>query len=103
VNTSEILGQQLNLCNIFCTVHLHGHRLPSEEICNGYASDTCFAKAKPFRLKRLKKKKPDFEILTGIFDSQKKLSEKKSQNLALKCQTGNPACDQRLHETTTVR
>jgi len=71
-------------------MHLHGHRLSSEEICNGYASDTCFAKAKPFRLKKLKKKKPDFEILTGIFDSQKKLSEKKSQNLALKMPNWQP-------------
>jgi len=65
-------------------VHLHGHRLPSEKICNGYASDTCFAKAKPFRLKKLKKKKPDFEILTGIFDSQKKPSEKKKPKFGFK-------------------
>jgi len=44
--------------------------------------------------------------LTGIFDFQKKLSASKKpefQNLVKKCQLGNPARNQRLHETAIAR
>jgi len=67
--------------------------LPSEEICNEYAAETCFARAKPLRLKKIKKEKPDFEILTDIFDLQKKQVRQKKpefQNLASKMPNWQP-------------
>ena len=62
----------------------------------------CFARAKPFRVKKIKKKS---QILTGIFDFQKSQLCQKSLNFKIwfqKFQSGNPARSQRLHETTTV-
>jgi len=62
----------------------------------------CLARAKPFRLKKIKKK-PDFDWC--FLFSRKAKCVTKSLNFKTwlqKCQTGNPASDQRRHETTIV-
>ena len=62
----------------------------------------CFARAKPFTLK--KNKNPDFYWY--FLFSQKAKCVKKSLNFKIwlqKCLIGNPTRDQRLNETTTVR
>jgi len=60
-------------------------RLSSENICNEDAAQTISFQSQAVPTKKKMKKSQNFKIWLQ------------------KCETGNPARDQQLHETTTVR